>query len=126
MVVLQDRIIYMPSMPPFARRERVEDYCPSGGKVGDGGRGRGVRWVVEGVRSGDGVEVRVVVGGVGGGEGQDGRGGRRRNVVVVYFQGCVFYFILFYFISTCVYVWVCWVGGIGWTAYLLLTFAGDI
>lgn len=100
MVVLQDRIIYMPSMPPFARRERVEDYCPSGGKVGEGGRG--VRWVVEGVRSGDGVEVRVVVGGVGGGE--DGRGGRRRNVVVVYFQGCVFYSILFYFISTCVYV----------------------
>lgn len=86
----------------------MEDYCPSGGKVGDGGRGRGrgrgVKWVVEGVRSGDGVEVRVVVGGVGGGEDGGEGGNGRRNVVVVYFQGCVFYFVLFYFISTCVCV----------------------
>lgn len=79
----------------------------------------GVEWEVEGVRSADGVEVRVVVGGavVGEGEGGDGRGGRRRNVVVVYFQGYVF--ISFHFISTCVCV-VCVLGVMD--SYLLLTF----
>lgn len=102
----------MPSLPPGARRERVETYARAGFCGG-------VRWEGQQIKSGDGMRVAVLVGGMGqdkgeregggggGGEreikegegegeenGEDGKGGkrRRRRVVVVYFQGWVFSF----------------------------------
>ena len=98
----------MPSMPPFARREKVADYVGSEACAGPRENGKfGVGWREERIRSGDGVEVAVLVGGVR--EGRDdmeGEGdgtregkrekvreeGRRRNIVVVYFQGYVYAF----------------------------------
>ncbi|KAG8533910.1 uncharacterized protein KY384_001651 [Bacidia gigantensis] len=61
-------------MPPFSRRERIEDYGARVEVEGDGsgkgeGRGRvvigGVEWREERVRARDGVEVALVVGEVG-------------------------------------------------------------
>ena len=101
----------MPSMPPFARRDKVADYVGSERCAGPGERGKfGVGWREERIRSGDGVEVAVLVGGVeregrddveGDGDGmREGKGEqvrekgrrRRRNIVVVYFQGYVYAF----------------------------------
>ena len=82
MVLFQNKIIYMPSMPPFARRETILDYEAGCRPVG---------WREERIRSGDGVEVAVAVGEVETegreGVGMEGRG--ENNVVVVYFQGYV-------------------------------------
>ena len=74
MVIFQNRIIYMPSMPPFSRSETIEDYK---GQCG------GVRWEEKRVRSGDGVEVAVCVGSVP----RKGETETGRHVVVLYFQG---------------------------------------
>lgn len=85
MVLFQNKIIYMPSMPPFARRETIATY-----EVGC----RPVVWREERVESGDGVEVALAIGEVAG-EGREGREGvggmegRGSNIVVVYFQGYV-------------------------------------
>ena len=105
LILFQNRIIYMPSMPPFARREKVADYVGSERCAGPGERGKfGVGWREERIRSGDGVEVAVLVGGVERegrddveGDGDGMREGKRekvkekgrRNIVVVYFQGYV-------------------------------------
>ena len=95
-------------MPPFARRDKVADYVGSEACAGFGGSGKvGVGWREERMRSGDGVEVAVLVGGMrddmeGDGDGmregkreevreKEGRRRRRRrrrrDIVVVYFQG---------------------------------------
>ncbi len=112
----------MPSLPPFARREKVSTYEKECG---------GVVWCEERIKAADGVELGILVGGrredgrmrmrmgeerslvksdleldrgegekvEGGGEKMmSGRGRRRRRVVVVYFQGFVaFLSSLFFF-----------------------------
>lgn len=83
MVLFQNKIIYMPSMPPFARGEKIATY--------DAGC-RPVVWREERIESGDGVEVALAVGRVEG-EGREWvveMEGRGDNVVVVYFQGYVY------------------------------------
>ena len=54
-VVFQNKIIYMPSMPPFARRERAEGYTHQCDKVS---------WKQERIRVSDGVEVALLVGNI--------------------------------------------------------------
>lgn len=72
----------MPSMPPFARRERIEDYRAECEPVG---------WREERVMSADGVELALAVGGIEGWDRSAGKGQQkqRRHVVVVYFQGYI-------------------------------------
>lgn len=74
MVVFQNKIIYMPSMPPFSRSEKIVEFereC------------KPVVWRVERIESADGVEVALAVGSVPADAGMEENG----HVVVVYFQG---------------------------------------
>ena len=80
MIIFQNKIIYMPSMPPFSRSEKIADYereC------------RPVVWREERVRSGDGVEVTLAAGSIPmlDIEGEGGNAAEKRNVVILYFQG---------------------------------------
>ena len=85
LVLFQEKIIYMPFMPPFARSERVEDYATVC---------QPVAWREERVKVGDGVEVGILVGrvreageeGEGVGDVRKGKGQRNR-VVLCYFHG---------------------------------------
>ncbi|KAK4555771.1 hypothetical protein LTR86_006991 [Recurvomyces mirabilis] len=52
-VVFQDRIIYMPYMPPFARSEKIADYAATC---------RPVSWREERIRSLDGTRISLCVG----------------------------------------------------------------
>lgn len=52
MVVFQNKIIYMPGMPPNARWERIDDYAA---------RCAGVRWREERVRAADGTNLALCV-----------------------------------------------------------------
>ena len=79
----------MPSMPPFARSERIDDYAPFC---------KPVVWTEQRLRSKDGVEVALAIGsipredrvgresGTMGGSMEEVKGGDRQ-VVIVYFQG---------------------------------------
>ena len=82
MIVFQNQIIYMPSIPPFSRSEKIADYealC------------KPVRWREERIKSADGMEVALAVGSVPlevdvTGKGK-GKGKGRKDIVVLYFQG---------------------------------------
>ena len=82
LVLFQNKIIYMPNMPPFSRRERLEDHAKQCG---------GVQWREERVRSEDGVDLALAVGVLRQGtesETERNRNGeKRREVVVVHFHG---------------------------------------
>jgi hypothetical protein len=52
MVLFQNKIIYMPGLPPNARRERIEDYA---GQCG------GVRWEEKRIRAADGTDLALCV-----------------------------------------------------------------
>ena len=77
MVVFQNKIIYMPYMPPFARRERIEDYRTECGPV---------KRREERIDSLDGTRISLIVGELphAGPEIEDGREGK---ILVLYFQG---------------------------------------
>jgi hypothetical protein len=53
MILFQNKIIHMPSMPPLARREKSKDYDKEC---------RPVVWREERIRSSDGVDAAIVVG----------------------------------------------------------------
>ncbi|KAL1957339.1 hypothetical protein VTO42DRAFT_6128 [Malbranchea cinnamomea] len=74
MVIFQNKIIYMPSMPPFSRSEKIEDYARLCGAV---------RWEERRIRAEDGVEIALCVGSIP----RENDDGRRKHVVVLYFQG---------------------------------------
>ncbi|KAH7375217.1 Alpha/Beta hydrolase protein [Plectosphaerella cucumerina] len=52
MVIFQNKIIYMPGMPPNARRERIADYASRCG---------GVRWEERRVKAADGTDLALCV-----------------------------------------------------------------
>jgi len=52
MVVFQNKIIYMPGMPPNARRERIADWA---GQCG------GIQWTEERTKAADGTELAIAV-----------------------------------------------------------------
>ncbi|RMY62413.1 hypothetical protein D0865_00424 [Hortaea werneckii] len=86
-VIFQEKFIYMPYMPPFARSEKIEDYKASC---------KPVEWVEERIRSLDGTKISLAIGRVTGDEGSSQRHTalekathitRRKEVIVCYFQG---------------------------------------
>ena len=95
LVVFQNKIIYMPSVPPFSRSEKIEDYAASCGPV---------VWREERIKAADGTRLALAVGEIPGEmskRDEDGRKvplhrrRRRRRVVVVYFQGYVLVYFFF-------------------------------
>lgn len=83
LVLFQNRIIYMPSMPPFARSERIAEYVAVC---------RPVAWREDRIAAKDGAKLAVAVGEIAGAAmaegGEDGeREGKRNRVVIIYFQG---------------------------------------
>jgi fermentation-respiration switch protein FrsA (DUF1100 family) len=83
MVVFQDKIIYMPNMPPFSRSEKNEDYIHEC---------KPVEWEERHIKSLDGTKIALCVGNIP--QASDGNGdaavtpqARHRDVVICYFQG---------------------------------------
>ncbi|KAM5446173.1 hypothetical protein McanCB56680_008043 [Microsporum canis] len=82
MVIFQNKIIYMPSMPPFSRQEKIADYeqvC------------RPIVWEEQRIKSLDGVEIAICVGrNVMRADEKEAKEVRRtEDVVILYFQGLV-------------------------------------
>ena len=86
-VLFQDKIIYMPYMPPFARSERIEDYAASC---------KPVEWREERIRSLDGTKISLCTGHIPrankhgireGGQTAADMDGKRKHIVICYFQG---------------------------------------
>lgn len=74
MVIFQNKIIYMPSVPPFSRSEKTSDYAS---------QCKPVAWVEQDLKAADGTALKILEGSItppGDSEGDD-------RVVVVYFQG---------------------------------------
>lgn len=82
MVLFQNRIIYMPRMPPGARAERIADYTPFCA---------GIEWTEERIRSSDGTQLALCVSSVQSGNckarGESKSGWEPRQVYILYFQG---------------------------------------
>lgn len=87
LVVFQNKIIYMPGMPPNARRETIADYASQCG---------GVQWEVRRTRAFDGIDLALAVASVSS-QSRTGRseilsgekGGKDGHVYILYFQGLV-------------------------------------
>jgi hypothetical protein len=75
MVVFQNKIIYMPSLPPNARRERIQDYKSQCG---------GIEWREERIRSEDGTRISLGVASVTNGVKMSES---MKTVYILYFQG---------------------------------------
>jgi uncharacterized protein len=73
MVIFQNKIIYMPSVPPFSRSEKVEDYAA---------QCRPVEWVEHDLKAADGTKLKLL-------EGSSSIVSTEssKRVVLVYFQG---------------------------------------
>ena len=84
LVIFQNKIIYMPSVPPFSRSEKIEDYAALCRPVG---------WREERIRAVDGTQLLLAIGELD----QTTKelspatrgvvGERRKRVVILYFQG---------------------------------------
>ena len=77
LIIFQNKIIYMPSIPPFSRSEKLSDYqylCKS------------VNWQQHYIKSLDGVKIAFLIGEVNGDLTKLSRKYQRRNFIV-YFQG---------------------------------------
>lgn len=77
MILFQNKIIYMPNIPPFSRTETVEDYA---------GRCRPVQWKEDSLVTGDGVKLSLAIGDVPRAYEEEGEM-EEKDVVVLYFQG---------------------------------------
>lgn len=80
MVVFQNKIIYMPGLPPNARSEKIEDYTD---------RCAGVRWREERIRAADGKDLALCVADIDAGRGAGISEKKRPGVqfYILYFQG---------------------------------------
>jgi uncharacterized protein len=76
MIIFQNKIIYMPSVPPFSRSEKVSDYAT---------QCRPVVWKEHVVKASDGVAIKLLEGTAE----MAGSSNRASHVVVLYFQGYV-------------------------------------
>jgi hypothetical protein len=74
MIIFQNKIIYMPSVPPFSRSEKVSDYSA---------QCRPVVWREHTIGTADGVAIKLLEGSAPGSNTSAGG----NHVVVVYFQG---------------------------------------
>jgi pimeloyl-ACP methyl ester carboxylesterase len=76
MVLFQNKIIYMPSLPPGSRREKLEDYSKTWA---------GVSWEVTKIKSLDGTKLSVAIARLE--HSPVASQVKRRNIVVLYFHG---------------------------------------
>lgn len=76
MIIFQNKIIYMPSMPPFSRSEKLEDYVNTC---------KPVVWTEHSIESGDGTALKLLEGTIPPPMTEDAD--VRQHVVIVYFQG---------------------------------------
>ena len=77
MVAFQNKIIYMPGLPPMARRETIADYARACYPV---------VWREERINTIDGKDIALCVGRAEGN--RSVTRGAQKPVVVLYFQGC--------------------------------------
>lgn len=84
MVIFQNKIIYMPSVPPFSRSERIEDYAKQCG---------GITWKEERIKAADGVEIALAVASVNGIKEEMRE--EASHIAVVYFQGSVTFIAIY-------------------------------
>jgi len=75
MIIFQNKIIYMPGLPPDSRQEKLKDYQSAC---------RPIVWTEETIRSIDGKRLALCVGQI---ERQASQGDTRRQILVLYFQG---------------------------------------
>lgn len=80
MVLFQNKIIYMPSIPPFSRREEIETYRTTCHPV---------KWEEKRIKSEDKTELALCTGEIFTGASDDHCA---RQIVLVYFQGLAFLF----------------------------------
>ena len=83
MVLFQDKIIYMPGMPPFSRSEKIEHYASAC---------KPVQWEEKHIKSLDGTKIALCIGRLpqntdGGGEVNSSKAIKPKEVVICYFQG---------------------------------------
>lgn len=78
MVIFQNKIIYMPSVPPFSRSERIEDYTKQCG---------GITWKEERIKASDGVDIALAVASVDGIKEEVRK--EASHIAIVYCQGSV-------------------------------------
>lgn len=84
MVIFQNKIIYMPSVPPFSRSESIEDYAKQCG---------GIKWKEERIMAADGVEIALAVASINGIKEEMRK--EASHVAIVYFQGSVTFVALY-------------------------------
>lgn len=77
-VLFQDKIIYMPYMPPFTKSEKLEDYVAVC---------KPVEWREQYIASLDGTQVAICTGQVPSSEQTEVKDVARRHVVICYFHG---------------------------------------
>lgn len=80
LVVFQNKIIYMPGLPPNARWERIEDYSS---------RCAGIKWREERVRASDGTDLAFCVADINVGKSASQAEDKPpdKHVYILYFQG---------------------------------------
>jgi uncharacterized protein len=78
MVIFQNKIIYMPNVPPFSRSEKVEDYSR---------RCQPIVWKEHTVTTADSVKIKLLVGGKQEEPRTEDLELARPHVVTIYFQG---------------------------------------
>lgn len=78
MVMFQNKIIYMPFVPPFSRSERIKDYEAQCNPI---------KWEEKRIKAADGVEIALAVGSITGNRSETMKKGK--HVAIVYFQGSV-------------------------------------
>ena len=71
MIVFQNKIIYMPGVPPFARSEKVSDYA---------NQCRPVEWQEHVIKAADGTIIKLLAGSI-------PKKDTRKDVIVLYLQG---------------------------------------
>lgn len=77
MIILQNKIIYVPSIPASARSEKTSDYALEC---------KPVEWEEIPIQSSDGTMLKLLKGCIRKAE----KARQLQDVVVLYFQGCVF------------------------------------
>ena len=75
MIIFQNKIIYMPSLPPFSRQEKIKDYSKGCGPV---------LWREERIRSLDRTRLSICIGEV---RSEKHHEKPRRHILLLYFQG---------------------------------------
>lgn len=73
MVLFQDKIIYMPGVPLFSRKEKIADYLQKCAPV---------KWREERIFVPDGTEIALCIGSI-----DDDLSDKASETVILYFQG---------------------------------------